>query len=310
MSNIGALGVVGIAPETTFGTGVDPSDFIPFTSEGFKDGPETIQESQIRALLDQAPKYKGMQAVTGTLSGVAYPGILGILLRAALGSPTDSGAGPYVHTYTPIQSAFSSDAALPSYSIVVKRGPQLVRYLGMVCSGLTLKFTQGGLVTFDTNWIGQDVDTPSSPTVTLPSDAPFQMTAALTRGGAAEASLQDYSLAINNTLEALKLINNTSKIARIAWSGIRTIAITGTADFAATDLYDQFKLFSGQAWVIDHTQGTDELQVTLPAGLVTDAGAAIGGEGRITLSFTSDGMYDTVTSKALEIALTNSVASY
>lgn len=310
MSNIGALGVVGIGKEATFGTGVPPTDFIPFTSEGFKDGPEAIQEAQIRALLDQAPKYKGMQAVTGTLSGVAYPGILGHLLRAALGAPVDAGAGPYTHTYTPIQDAFSADAALPSYSITVKRGPQLIRYLGMVCSGLTLKFTQGGLLTFDSNWIGQDVDTPTSPTVTLPSDAPFQMTAALTRGGTAEASLQDYSLAITNTLEALKLINNTSKIARIAWSGLRTVALTGTADFAAADLYTQFKAFASQAWALTHTQGTDILATSLPAGLITDAGAAIGGEGRITLGFTADGMYDTVTSKALEITLTNSVATY
>lgn len=310
MSSVGALGVVGLGKESTFGTGVAASKFFPFTSEGFRDGPEAVQEAQIRGILDQAPKYKGMQIVSGQLAGAAYPSEVGDILRAALGAPVTTGAGPYNHVFTPPQSAFSSDAALPPYSVVVDRGAQVRRYTGCVCSGVTFNFSQGGLLTFDSSWIGQDSATIAAPTPTLPTDDPFQVKAAVTRDGSSWAYLQDFSISIQTAIEALRLINNTDLIARIAFSGVRTIGLSGTADFATTDLYDDFKGFGTKEWTFAFTVGTKTLTFTVPTTLISDAGAQIGGEGRVTLSFTGDAMYDTSTSKALEVELVNDTATY
>lgn len=308
---VGALSAVGGAKETVWGTGVVPTFFVPFSSEGFKDGPEAITELQVRGILDIDPKYKGMNMVSGSLAGIVYPSQFGNLLRAALGPPVTTGVGPYVHTFTPLQAAFSADAALPPYSFTVKRdATQTVRYEGCVCSKLGMKFAQGDKLTFDSSWMGKTTSIPANPTVTLPTDLPFTITAALTRNAVAFADVTDFSIEISNTLEAVKLINNTNQVGRIVWSGRRQISISLTADFATKQLYDDFVAFTALPWVFTLTVGTTSLVISVPALLITDAGAAVGGDGRVTISATAEGQYDIATARALQIVLNNAVASY
>jgi Phage tail tube protein len=311
MMTVGALGVLGGAKETTWGTGVPPTFYIPFSSESFTDGPETMQELQIRGILDADPMYKGMQMVAGSFGGVAYPSILGHLLRAALGVPVTSGAGPYTHTFTPIQVAFATNNALPAYSWTVNRDSgQILRYEGMVCNKLGLKFSQNGILTYDSSWIGKDASVQTAPTVTLPTDVPFQLTASVLRNSISFPELQDLSLEITNTIEAVKTINNSDKINRVAWSGKRTLTMSMTADFASLQLYNDFKAFATVPWAFGFNQGGNVLNIAVPAGLIKTPGAQIGGDGRITLSASLDAMYDTATSRVTTITLTNAIVSY
>lgn len=311
MMAVGALGVLGGAKETVWGTGVAPTFYIPFSSEGFTDGPETMQELQIRGILDSDPMYKGMQMVSGSFGSVAYPSLLGHVLRAALGIPVTSGVGPYTHTFTPLQAAFNANAGLPSYSWTVNRdGLQILRYEGCVCTKLGFKMSQGGLLTFDTSWIGKDASVQIAPTPILPTDVPFQLSATITRAAVAFAELQDFSIEITNTLEPVKTLNNSDKISRIAWSGKRTISMSFTADFASLQLYNDFKAFTVNNWNFAFNQGANALNIAIPAALIKTPGAQIGGDGRITLSATVDAMYDTTAARALQITLSNAIASY
>lgn len=311
MSNIGAFSALGLGKETTWGTGVAATAWFPFSGEGFRDGPEPISELQMRGILDRNPTYKGMQVVEGSFDGIAFPVELGHLLRAALGAPVTTGAGPYEHAFTPAQAAFSDDAALPPYSVSMIRGPQVIRYTGCVLSNLGLSFAQGGLLTYTTSWLGRDAAalTPT-PTPVLPTANPFSVTAAITRDGTAFASITDFELSIANGLEAVRLINNTSLVGRIAWGGRREISFSGNADFVNTDLYDQFKTFGQEPWTITFTSGTNVLEIELPALLISSAGATVGGDGRISLAFEGQGEYDTATSRAMLVTLTNSQATY
>lgn len=310
---VGALSSLGLIKEAVFGTPLVPTVFPPFTSESFKDGPEAISEPQIRALLSMDPKYKGMLMVSGGFSGIAYPSQLGHLIRAALGPDTVTGTGPFVHTFVAPQVPVGgiAKADLPPYSISVNRNAiQCKRYISCVCTKLGLKFAQGGALTYDTSWIGQNTDSISPPTVVLPTDTPFTLTASISRGGSTDATIQDFSIDISNTLEGVKTINNSNLIDSIRFSGKRSITFSGTADFSTSALYDQFILFTSQLWIITFTQGTSTLAIEIPAGLITDAGASVGGDGRITLSFSGEGQYDTSTSRDLRMVLTNSVATY
>lgn len=309
---VGAVSYLGIGKEAAFGTAVVPIAFPPISSESFTDGPEAISEAQLRGLLAMDPKYKGMQMVSGGFNGIAYPSILGHLLRAAFGSPVTTGAGPYNHTFVPPNAAAGvGKADMPPYSITVKRDTtQTKRYMGCVLTKLGFKFTQGDKLTYDTSWIGRDTDIPTAPTLVLPTDTPFTLTAALTRGGSADITIQDFSLDITNTLEAVKTINNSNLIDAIRWSGKRSITFSGTADFSTTALYDQFILFTAQAYSIIFTQGASTFTLELPAGLITAAGAAASGDGRMTLSFSGEGQYDVVTARDLRAILVNAIASY
>ncbi|AFZ66983.1 phage tail tube protein [Deinococcus peraridilitoris] len=314
--NVGALGSVGLAREVTWGTAVAPTIFIPFASEGFKDGPEALSELQIRGILDQSPKYAGTLMVSGSLSGVVLPDQIGHLLRAVLGIPTVTGVGPYTHTFNPTQSAWSALSALPSYTFTVVRpsasslAGQVVQYSGMVCQSLSFKYAANGLLMFDSQWIGKDAASVAAPTVTLPTSTPFNTNCALSRGGGSDATIQDYNLSITNSLEGVKLIGTGNTISRVAFSGARTITIGGAADFQSLALYTAFKNFTQEAWSIVHTQGAHTLTFSVPKALITDAGVAIGGDGRITLSYSGEAQYDTGTSRAFQAQLVNSVASF
>lgn len=310
---VGSLISVGGIKEATWGTGLAPTTFFPVSSEGFKDGPEAISELQLRGLLDIDPKYKGMQMVSGAFGGIAYPSQLGHLFRAALGPPVTTLTGPYLHQFVPLQAPFNvgTGQALPSYSFTVNRDTtQILRYEGMQCSKLGFKFAQGGALTYDTTWIGRDATVQTAPTVTLPTDVPFTLSANIARNSVAFAEIQDFSLDISNSLEAVKLINNSDKIARIGWSGRRNINLSLTADFASLQLYNDFKAFGVTPWSIAFIVGASALTFEIPALLITDESNNAGGDGRITVSASAELQYDATTARAMRVNLTNAIVAY
>lgn len=312
MSKLGALSSLGVAKETTWNTPVAASTFFPFSSESLKISIEPIQEAQIRGVLDQSPRYKGLITIGGAFSGAVYPSLIGHLLRAALGAPTTTGTGPYTHTFTPTQGRFSTDSALPPYSITVTRDGVVERYSGCVCQALTFSFSKGGILTFESTWIGGNYDSPAAPTVTLPTDTPFTLDAVVQRNSVAFGSIQDLSIAISNNLEGVRTINNNAGIiTRVALSGIRSIEVSGTADFDNAQLYNDFLAFGNTPWSFEWAQGASpKLTLTFPAMKNLDGSPNVGGEGRITLPFSLSAEYDTATSRAMQAVLINSIASY
>lgn len=312
MSKTGAFSSLGLAKETTWNTPVAASAFVPFTSESLKHSIEPIQEVQIRGVIDQSSRYKGLITIGGSFSGVVYPSLIGHLLRAALGAPITTGVGPYTHTFAPAQSRFSPDSALPPYSITVNRDTHVTRYSGCVCQSLSFSFSKGGLLTFESQWIGGNYDNPSAPTVTLPTDTPFTLDALVQRNSVAYGSLQDLSISISNNLEGVRTINNAGGIiSRVAFAGVRTIEVSGTADFYDTQLLTDFLAFGNTPWSFEWAQGASpKLTFTFPALKVLDAVPNVGGEGRITVPFSGSAEYDTATSNSMQAVLVNSTASY
>ena len=312
MSRVGALSFLGLGRETAWNTPVAASAFFPFSSESLKVSIEPIAEAQIRGILDQSPRYKGLITIGGSFSGPVYPSLIGHLLRAALGAPTTTGIGPYTHTFNPTQGRFSNSAALPPYSITVGRDGAIERYSGCVCQSLSLSFTKGGMLTFEAQWIGASYDYPGAPTVALPTDTPFTLDALVQRNGVAFGSLQDISIAINNNIEGVRTINNNGGIiSRVAWNGMRTIEVSGTADFDNNTLYNDFLAFGDTPWLFEWSQGANtRLTLAFPAMKNLDGSPNVGGEGRITLPFSLSAEYDLATGRAMQAVLVNNVASY
>ncbi len=312
-TSVGALSSVGLARESapSYGAvpGVAATVWLPFLSESFKDGPEAIQEAQNMGYLDQSPMYKGMQIVTGQLSGVAYTRSFGHILRAVLGNDTVTGAStPWTHTFIPPQSPFSgvNNVPLPSYSITVQRqGAQARRYVGMFCTSLTITFAQGGLLKYDSSWIGRDAEAISTVTPTFLTEVPFQLTATLNRAGSAFGDFQEFSFSVETPIDLPRLIANTDKIVRGAFNGHRTSSFSGTVDYNAETLYDDYKAWTSQAWAVTIAQSTNSFAINIPAGIVTDFSASAGGPGRLTGDVTITPQYDSATSRAFDMVLVN-----
>lgn len=107
-----------------------------------------------RALADS---YQSIERVSGDVVNTAgYEGsMLGFLLKAALGSSADSGAGPYTHTIT------LSDAAPPSFSAELVRGMEngaadiTEEFYGLMCQSFELDAQPGKAVQIRTSWVGK-----------------------------------------------------------------------------------------------------------------------------------------------------------
>src|ERR1051326_4590255 len=97
LSNLASLG---IAKETTQGTYVAPTAFLPIDKSTLKvdDNPARLRDETLRgnaALLQGI--YDGVKFSTVAFSGPWFPDVCGHLAKGIIGVDTISGAGPYTH---------------------------------------------------------------------------------------------------------------------------------------------------------------------------------------------------------------------
>jgi len=155
------LSYLGIAKETTQGTYVAPTDFLPVDKSTLKvdDNPARLRDETLRgnaALLQGI--YDGVKFATVAFSGPFFPDVCGHLLKI-IGPDTIAGSNPYTHTFK-LTSAQPSSYSLADFDVVEARG-----FVGQVLDTLTLKFDINGFVTYDasfTGWASAAQSTPSN----------------------------------------------------------------------------------------------------------------------------------------------------
>jgi hypothetical protein len=117
---------IGYAVESTYGTGVTVTRFLPVVDESLaKEINPTESEGQIAgALVRRSTQWKqGDATVGGDVSHELYDQSLGLLLRCAFGTVTTAGtAVPYSHTFWPVATvpSFTTQKGVPAtYGTVV-----------------------------------------------------------------------------------------------------------------------------------------------------------------------------------------------
>ncbi len=308
----GRQGLIGIGKETAFGT--------PVPATVFFNGTESLSET--RARLREAmtfgsralqPADAGRLRINGNIDGMhARPGGLGHLLRAALGEPVTTGAStPYTHSFKPAAAKFSADAALPSYSITVKRSASVIhQYAGAQLNTLTLNQPMDGALEVSSAWIAKGVADVAAPTLVQETAGRLRYNQlVVTRGGAAFTLLESVGITINNNLEVEELLDGTHEITGTDF-GDSQIAISLSATFRDTLAYADFKANTTAAWSFKWTSGADSLEIKVPKLNIDTWGAPISGPGRMTVSATGQAEYDSVAGHGLEVILINSTATY
>ncbi|MCP3937843.1 MAG: hypothetical protein GY708_21045 [Actinomycetia bacterium] len=97
---------VGWATETTPGTGVTVTDFLPRRSNGTRFTRQTnfIDDDSFNAgrrMMDRAQRARAATTYTGTIGTYVYDRGMLELFRAMFGTLVTTGTGPYIHTFTP-----------------------------------------------------------------------------------------------------------------------------------------------------------------------------------------------------------------
>lgn len=236
----GATGHIGLGKETTWGTGVAPTVFLPATEDLSADFPEI--EVDVPYGGRNAPRSdRGRPTFGGSISGIlAKPNLLGHIFAAAINAPSTTGAGPYVHEFTPRIAPVSSTVALTSYSAQVTGGGMTTRWNGGQCNEFTLNASADGRVTVDTSWMFKGWTTTglSAATPTLETTRTFMHRhTAHTKGDtpAAFGDIKTLTLTFTNNLEGDMTQDGTDDMRAIYLGTSRlTVDMTITAPASST----------------------------------------------------------------------------
>ncbi len=310
---IGQLAHLGLAKETAFGTPVAADTYLPFNSESIVHNIEQLLSEEQRGIRDESPSYKGLETVAGDLNFDVRPDTIGHIMRSAFGAPSVTGVGPYVHVFSPIQSAFAADCFNPPYTFeIFKDLGQAFQVAGGVVNSLAFEFGVGQKILRATaGVIAKDVALITKTTPSFGTLSPFLWAeAAISIGGSANTNLEAVSITLNNSLEGYPTLNNTTKIGKIRPNGVRTVDCSFTFDVNDLAEYNRFKDQTETAFDITFTSGTNILKFELPKVRYTAFPVSVSGAGRITVAVTGKAKYDASTAAALKATLTNSIASY
>lgn len=234
-------GYVGLAKESTYGTGEAPSIFVDATSDGFS--------------LDNAPDFQNTTRARGTYKGEAgafsddgsidLPANpengLGLLLLGAFGAESVTSSDPDSDSTDEVgEHTFSPADSLPSLSVEVDRDTDTVRHLGAGVDSLELSHTTEDMLTASVDFIAQEPDSSvssSSPTYSDLRNFRWNDIALTIDGNDRVADVQDATFTIENGLSAE--IRGERTLSKIS-VGERVVTASMTLDFETTALFEQF----------------------------------------------------------------------
>lgn len=236
--SLGALGYVGYGVESTEGTLVAPTKYLPVTSFSFEDSNDFIVPDQIRNTRDRSVAMAAPYMTSGSMELELIPNDIGTLLKSAFAASVTSSAyagGGYQHALTPGDTSptltFESNAA----DILV------MRYGGIRVNTLEIKAAFGEIVTSSWGLEGttrQKMGAQTTPTYT--DVMPLHFTGAdVFVAGSQNVMVKDFTFSVGNNIERIGTLRKTRSWRRTAL-GMRDTGLAMTLDFTDTAEYDRF----------------------------------------------------------------------
>lgn len=302
-------------------TAVGSFHFIPFLSESI--GPEIpeLVSQNIKGILDENESYQGAKTAGGDIECEAQPIALGALLRCVLDTVTvTTSDNIYTHTFAPRTSDFDDRAAntpVTVYKYLDDGGSAHLNY-NLVGNTLELSLSAGDFLKAKVGFVGGNYTQTSALSATYPTGNRYTWdVASVALDGAADATMEEFTLTVEEGVEASHTLNNSQWPSRAKRSGFRTIGVSGTYKFDNQTEFQKFLTSSEQTFDVTLT-GTTEIQsgyyetmeIKVPLLRHTELKPAAGGPGLLTASFTAKAKYDTTSTAGLVVTLINTQATY
>jgi hypothetical protein len=234
------IGYVGYGVETTEGTLVAPTIYVPANAVSFDSTNDYIVPNQLRGSRDKSIKMASPYSVSGTMGLELVPnGIASLLVSAfsAKGQVVSSAysGGGYQHVFTPGSSS-------PTFSFETSAADILVmRYGGIRVNTFEIAASFGEIVTGSFGLEGTTrAKQGSTSTESFASVIPFHFTGADVRiNGTTAANVQNFTFNVGNNVERRGTLNKTRSYRRTLL-GTRDVGLSMTMDFENDDDYDLF----------------------------------------------------------------------
>ena len=201
------LSYIGLGKETTEGTAVAPTLYLPVTAPK----PEDVVDYQMDEALDNNPSrvrgvYQGVKDSIFDYDVLMYPEVIGMHLVSAGWLDTISGAGPYLHTFKiPAAGTQPTPVTITDYDIF-----ELRQYPGSKIDQLDITLDAKAITKMVAKWKGWPSVASGTATFAAPASLALQGWQATTTIGAVLAPrLVSAGITIKRSVEPIHTINAT-----------------------------------------------------------------------------------------------------
>jgi hypothetical protein len=261
---------VGLAKETTYGTGVAATSFIPATTIASEDVRNYTPDQAMRGSAVETYNQVATQGwSTFSLEGPAFFDTIGHILKGLLGAEDLSGTGPYVHAMSVLNSGTFQP---PSYTLVDYNGFEARSFPGSKFNSCQLTYSADGLVTHSTQAQGLASTSVTTPTVSfssVPATAAYKTVVKV--GGSTTTLVESAQLTLTRPTNPIIALNNSTSPTAI-WSGPVSLNGTLTALFEDDSFLTPMLAGTSTAVELSTTDTSSNiLDIKGTAGLFTNA---------------------------------------
>jgi hypothetical protein len=271
---------LGVAKETTEGTAVAPTAFIPVSASKLKavDIVDPLMDQGLRGSINLNYGYiQGRTRSTVDFGGPVFADTLPWAIAPLLGSVATVGASaPYTHTISlKNASATAADAQPTSLTLTDFYAANVRAYAGVSIHDFTLTFSSTGLLDYDakgTGWASATASTPTPSFSTVTAVPTWQGTVSI--GGSTVSNAVDGSITMTRPVTPIYGISNTQNPYNIFQGALE---VKGQIKFvmeADTEL-TRFLTNTQPAIVLNWSNGTGatatQIQATITKGAYTAA---------------------------------------
>lgn len=317
MSGYGFAGHIGFAKESSGGTAVAATNYIEALSENIAEVIERFDVKNIVGRYAEPDDMGRLHRVSGDVSFPAIPEELGFFLRGCLGIQSNAQivSGLHTHNFTMRTSDFDTAFAQDPYTFEISRDVTSAQQItGCNIAQLAFSASPNQDLRISMSLIGKAVTniTATSPTFTTSPTDPFAFdTCSISIGGAANAKLEGLNLTINNQLNGIARLNNSTTIAAIRRSGPHMVRLSGNIAFEDIEEYLDFKNQTEVAMKFSFFRANSfHLEFDLPRVIYTSFPLGMSGRDRQVVGFDAMARFHTGSNEAIQINLTNTTSGY
>jgi hypothetical protein len=302
---IGGGGFLGIAIESTPGTYLAPTVFIPFLSESLTRPQATVWRRPIRQNVDVLGGVPGNVNIAGDITMEAFSDKNVYFHKISRATLVKTGAvSPWTYAFTPNANAVAANTA----SITIVRDGEIFGYTGCVVSGFSYTVEDGQLkVTW--NIVGSDEAAQTLPT-------PAWTGGQLQPFGAGEYTIEiptatqvfdadSFTFTVADNAEPQFRLKNTGRGAQFMKFGERSVTLAMERDFLTRAEYDAFKTLTSQGIKLLASKSANEsIQIDMFAAIKDTYAMNLSSQGdlvRAAISYM--GTYDSTAAAAYKVTI-------
>lgn len=294
--------------------------FLPILNESVSVKKPSLISESMRGIFEEGDSYEGPNTNDGDVEVEANAGALGLLLSCIFDETATVTSGSVItRTFKPRSTDWDSISAGRPFTVYkyMEVGSAMM-FSNMNGSALELMVTNGELLKSKLSVVGGSFSQIADTTASYPDDRIWSWdTSSVSFGGTANADVENLTIKVDEAIEALHTLNNSTTPSHTKHTGFRTLTVDGTIKFKDQDEYQQFLSQSERELIVNFRGPTEiqsgyypELTVKVPKMRYDDFGPVLGGPGETTVSFTARGKYSVDSAALLEITHVSTQSAY